>query len=343
MGNYFNFYELLIEDIIMKVSIDKELLTRFARGECTRAEQEQVKAFLEQPEWKQALEELLNDDFETFSHTPYTETDNTAWNQHFRENYAGRNVVRPVWDLRWISYAAACILIIGGCYWFFNMYQNSGSAVQQQLAMLSKTNPKGQRSIITLPDSTVVYLGAASSLRYPEQFGSGNREVLLEGEAWFEVANDQQHPFTIQTGMIQTKVLGTTFKIDAFKDVTVSVATGKVQVAKRDSALAILTPGRQVTWNAQTGEINLVDIDAEEITAWKEGKVTFANTSLAEIAETLERWYNVDIRFKDEQIAQTKLSIILRSTVTLQHSLDIICNTLHLKYTLDGKTIMIKP
>lgn len=328
----------------INISVDRELLARFVRGECTSAEQEEVKLFLNQTEWKQALDDLLMDDFEHFEYRSYTEVENAVWNQQFKDNYASRTVSsHSGWNIAWIGYVAACFLVASFCYWYFNSYQKPETTSLKQMVMLEQINPKGQRSVVTLPDSTIVYLGAASSIRYPQQFGSGNREISLKGEAYFEVAHDKKHPFTIQTGRIQTKVLGTTFKINAFKDVIVSVASGKVQVTKNAGVpIAILTRGQQVKWETKTGKAVLTTLDAEEITEWKDGKVTFANASLIEVAEILERWHNVDIRFKDERTAQVKLSLILKATVPIQHSLDIICSTLHLKYILNGRTIMIK-
>lgn len=305
----------------MNKAIDRELLTKYMRGQCTATEEELVKAFLNQPGWKEALAEILKEDFETFEHTAYSNEENAGYNQRFRAMYTGHRPSRRLFSAggSWIGYAAACLLLIGVSCWYF--YARLQPGIRQDVAMLERINPKGQRSVITLPDSSKVYLGAASAIRYPEKFGSGNRGIMLKGEAYFEVAHDKRHPFTIQTGAIQTKVLGTTFKINAFKDVIVSVTTGKVQVAKLDSKdktskpLAILMPGQQVTWQHETGKTILAAINTDEIREWKDGKVTFANASLAEIAETLERWYNVDILLSDKKAEQIKLSMILKATV----------------------------
>lgn len=331
----------------MEESVDRELMIKYIRNACTTSEKQQVEAFLSQSEWKEALEELLKEDFETFGHSAYTETENAGWNQHFRENYANKKSYSFFRYSRWMGYAAACLILFGMCLWYFNVNQKAAVTEQQQVVMLEYANPSGQRAVITLPDSSVVHLDALSSIRYPKKFGSADREVILSGAAFFEVKPDKNHPFTVQTGAVQTKVLGTSFKIDAFKKVVVSVATGKVQVAKladtgaTGKSLAILTPGQQLSWDAGTDKAALNQVDIDEVKEWSKGKVTFANASLAEIAETLERWYNVDISFADEKMAGARLSLIVKATVPIQYSLDIICSTAHLSYKLTGNKITI--
>lgn len=331
----------------MEVSVDRELLTKYIRRECTATEKQQVEAFLFQPEWKQALEELLKADFEAFEHTAYTDSQNASWNQHFRKNYASKPSRSLLRYSQWMGYAAACLILLGLGFWYLNTNPNTAAVAPEQVLMLEYANPRGQRAVITLPDSSVVHLAALSSIRYPKKFGTANREVILSGAAFFEVKPDKKHPFTVQTGAVQTKVLGTSFKIDAFKKVIVSVATGRVQVAKLDrsgatgKALAILTPGQELSWDAVTDQakLNLVDID--EVKDWSNGKVIFANASLAEITETLERWYNVDIKFADKKLSSARLSLIVKASVPIQHSLDIICSTAHLQYKLSGNQITI--
>ncbi|TCC97819.1 FecR family protein [Pedobacter hiemivivus] len=336
-----------MKDHHMKVSIDRELLAKYIRRECTVQEKQRVEAFLFQPEWQQALEELLKEDFEAFDHVSYTESENISWNQHFRENYTHKQSGRFFRYSQWMGYAAACLILFAAGFWYFSVNQKTSVVEHQQVVMMEQVNPSGQRSVITLPDSSVVHLGALSSIRYPKKFGSKYREVILKGEAFFDVKPDKRHPFTVLTGVVQTKVLGTSFKINAFKQVMVSVATGKVQVAKlnsegtTDKPLAILTPGQQVSWNADTNETKLDLVDIDEIREWTKGKVTFANASLAEIVETLERWYNVEISFADEKMARTRLSLIVKAAVPIQHSLDIICSTAHLKYKVAGNKITI--
>ncbi|EHQ26363.1 LOW QUALITY PROTEIN: hypothetical protein Mucpa_2229 [Mucilaginibacter paludis DSM 18603] len=333
----------------MKESVDRELLAKYVCKECTAKEKQQVELFLFQPEWKQALEDLLKEDFETFEHEAYPESEIAAWNQRFRKNYTEAQSPVSLFRYRsWMGYAAACFLIlIASGVWYRNTSQKSAVAQQQQMALVVHANPCGQRSVLTLPDGSIVHLGALSSISYPKVVGSINRAVTLTGEAFFEVTHDKLHPFTVQAGSVQTKVLGTSFKIEAFKQVVVSVATGRVQVSKLNNAgnaerlLAVLTPGRMINYSTATGKADIGTTDIDELRDWTQGKVTFANASLREITETLERWYNVDISFSNPQLENIRLSLIVKATVPIQHPLDIICSTAHLKYKLKDHQITI--
>jgi transmembrane sensor len=331
----------------MEESIDRELLVKFMQGKCNAEETKLVKKFLLQPKWQQALDEVLEEDFKNFDVDLPSDGLSTDWNRRFQEQYV-TTPVRPLWRHPWLGYAAACIVMFSIGLYFFNTNKSTGEK-QVVATMLETLNPRGQRSKILLPDSSVVYLGAESRIRYPEKFGAANREISLVGEAFFEITKDRMHPFIIHTGEVQTKVLGTSFKVDAFagKNMSVSVATGKVQVSRKlagtDSlqSLAVLVPGQEVKWNVQTQTSAVSMVDVERVRDWKDGTMTFVAASVGDIAENLERWYNVKINFEDSKIANYHVSLIVKGTDPLSHTLDIICNTTHLHYKIKGRTVKI--
>lgn len=331
----------------MEKSIDRDLLARYMQGKCTAEEIRLVKEFLLQPQWQQALDELLEEDFKNFEADIPEEGLSTEWNKRFHEKYIDPPA-RPLWRSPWLGYAAACVLMFSIGLYFFNAGKVPGKK-EDTIVMLEKINPKGQRSKLLLPDSSVVYLGSESRLRFPEKFGTGNREVSLAGEAFFEITKDRAHPFIIHTGPVQTKVLGTSFKISAFegKRLTVSVATGKVSVARKIAgnsalqSLAVLTPGQEVNWNPRTQLTNVNPVDVAGVRDWKDGTMTFVAASLGDIAEDLERWYNVKINFGDMRIRDYHVSLIIKGADPLNHALEIICNTTHLNYKIKGDIIII--
>lgn len=330
----------------MKEMIDRDLLIRYMRKECNAAESVQVKNFLLQPEWQQALEELLEEDFNKFYPEQPAEGLSTTWNQRFQQTRFPTKE-RSLWRTSWIGYAAACLIMIG-----IGLYQFKAerlSKTSPAIAMLEKINTRGQRSKITLPDNSIIYLGAESKVRFPEKFGTGNREISLSGEAFFEVAKDSKHPFIVYTGAVQTEVLGTSFKIDAFtgKHITVAVATGKVRVARKIAgsntlnALAILQSGKEMNWNPANQKATVGEADPESLTAWKDGTMTFVAAPLSSIAEQLERHYNVKIRFDQQSSQNYHISLIVKGTDPINHALEIICNTTHLQFSNSGDNYII--
>lgn len=331
----------------MKEPIDRELLVAYIQDRCTAEESVLVKKFLLQPEWQQALDDLLEEDFRHFAPGTPPEGLSETWNKHFHD----KNMAAPVrllWRKSWLGYAAACLILFSVGFYFLRERENLVKE-QAATALLEKSNPRGQRSIITLPDSSVVYLGAESRIRFPEQFGTGNREVYLTGAAFFEVTKDKKHPFVIHTGNIQTKVLGTSFKVDAYagKRVTISVATGKVRVdqisgnGKAIRSLAVITPGQEVQWNPKSGKAVIGEADIEGLRGWKEGNLSFVSAPLTSVAEQLERSYNVHIAFKDNSISNYHVSLLIKGTDPVTHALEIICNTTHLRFKTNGDHYII--
>jgi transmembrane sensor len=173
-------------------------------------------------------------------------------------------------------------------------------------AFIVKTNPGGQKSKINLVDGSFIQLNANSTLRFPEKFDDNIREVYLEGEAFFTVQRDSLRPFIVYAGNSETKVLGTSFNIQAnAQKVEVTVATGKVQVKAykiteslvANEALTIV--GSQVIRHAAALENSL---------AWKDNILIFSDITLQEASLMLENWYGVYIIFENEEIKKCTLS-----------------------------------
>ncbi|NQX42446.1 FecR protein [Pedobacter steynii] len=330
----------------MKKEIDKELLIRYINDRCTAEDLLQVQQFLQDPTWQQALEELLEADFSAMEKVSSDENVLEEWNQEFRDRYFKKPAVK-LWSSQWMAYAAACVLVLGIAGYFFNK-SGAGATHVASIAMIEKVNPRGVRSRITLPDSSMVYLGAGSSIRFPEQFAGNERTLMLSGEAFFEITKDSKRPFVIHTGKIQTRVLGTSFKITAFKGeaLSVEVATGKVQVSRLEntkvkSELAVLTPGEGISWDDRTGSAVTTAPDISSVKGWARGEISFKNRSLAQIGAELGNWYGVEISFEKSASVRKRFSLSIDGTAALTDALDIICNTAQLKYRFNGSQKVI--
>ena len=180
--------------------------------------------------------------------------------------------------------------------------------------------PNGQKSIVTLADGTRIFLNGGSSVSYPEVFLAAKREVKLSGEAFFEVAGNPKQPFIVTAGNVTTKVLGTSFNIQAFpdKEISVTVATGRVRVeigshepGPDDSTEAdrlILMPNDQAIYNPDHGVLTVAEVNIEKYLAWKDNTLLFEDASIEEVAKTLERWYNVTIVFDNDRIKTCRIN-----------------------------------
>lgn len=236
-------------------------------------------------------------------------------------------------------------------------YQGTLAPEQQHTESIvyrTASNPAGQTSQITLADGSIVWLSAASTLRYPEKFGDGFREVNLIGEAFFEVAENPKKPFTVNSEHIQTRVLGTSFNMRVFEDeedIQVTVATGKVSVRQKavvaDSLvepvdpIVVLAPDQQFVFNKKTQTGVTQAVRAALYTSWKDGKSIFENHSFEDIAHRLEQWYGVQIHFSDASLKRIRFKVAFDNN-SLQHALRMLQVIEDFEFKMEDHHVWIK-
>ncbi len=160
------------------------------------------------------------------------------------------------------------------------------------------TTTRGEQTKVRLPDGTLVFLNAQSSLRYPANFAQSlKREVSLSGEGYFEVAKDKAHPFIVKTDKQDVEVLGTHFNISAYTDeshINTTLLEGSVRVSSTKNNV-VLAPGHQASLDEQNIRVKAVNVD--EVVSWKNGMFAFSDLSLEEIMKKIARWYNVEVSY----------------------------------------------
>jgi transmembrane sensor len=203
----------------------------------------------------------------------------------------------------------------------------------------------GTRSAIILADSSLVWLNAGSSLKYPDRFNTETRQVFLEGEAYFEVRSDPSHPFIVNTPEIKVTATGTKFNIfdyDSESLAEVTLVTGKVNVKGNeisDSQLNLdLKHGQHFEYNRQTGEKNIIEEDTYKYIAWKDGKLIFRNDPLGEVLDKISLLFNVDIELQGESLK----TFSYRATFE-EETLDEILKLLKLSSPIDYRELKRDP
>lgn len=168
---------------------------------------------------------------------------------------------------------------------------------------VERSVPQGQKLKIKLGDGSEVHLNSESSIRFPEKFSADQREVFLEGEAFFDVKPDPKRPFIVHTKSLQTRVLGTSFtvqEIEGSPEGMVAVLTGKVQVSVQDAATGFevrkvdLEPMDAASFDFKNKSLLKKRIDYDEAFAWKDNVISFKNATFKEVTERLESWYGVE-------------------------------------------------
>ena len=250
-------------------------------------------------------------------------------------------IVRPMRRSLFLRVAAAAAFILAsGLY----LYRLAGPAVPVTYELT--ITGSGERRILELADGTKIWLSPASRLEYPREFQGNTREVTLEGEAFFEVAPDKEHPFIIHSGPVNTKVLGTSFNIEAYKaqpGIAVTVLSGQVEVAAgRESGKVSLLPRQRAVYSLEQRVLEKEDYpDAGKLLTEREGIFRFQGTPLAFILEELQRQYGVRIRTEGDISNCTFYgSLDTRDAVT--DFLEKICLALNAGWEKDGEVFVIK-
>jgi ferric-dicitrate binding protein FerR (iron transport regulator) len=204
--------------------------------------------------------------------------------------------------------------------------------------------PKGQKSMIVLPDGSSVWLNSGSELKYKSSFNSQIRDVELDGEAFFEVKKDQSRMFRVNTGAVSIEVYGTAFNVKNYseeKKLEVTVETGNVGVIENGNKLAELTKGKQVSINKETGVALFNTADVEIVSAWKNNELVFDGTPFEEVIRYLERWYGVNITIEEKMKKKHNFTFKVK-TESFRELLELLKEITPLQYKIDGKNVTIR-
>ena len=204
--------------------------------------------------------------------------------------------------------------------------------------------PRGGEYKLVLPDGTIVWLNAESSLRFPTSFTDNERKVYAKGELYFDVKHDEVKPFIVDVERGYTiRVLGTEFNLRAYdgSPVTTTLVEGCVQVwGASDSVL--LSPGQQAIGVPGTRDIEVLDVDVAPYVAWHEGKFHFVHTPLRDIMEELARWYDVEVVFENPVVREECFTIEMQRFDDFNKVLRLIERTGMVTVSVEGHTVTVK-
>ena len=281
------------------------LLAKYFNGETTAEENEQVQQWIASGDENRAEFELLQKLWNTSGQQEDIVFDTTkAWQA---VNAKINEIRTPVKTIRMFSRrtaiaAAASIVLLLGLWWLIGR--------SNTINVYADVDVKE----VHLKDGSTVYLRKGASLSYFRDYGEKDREVLLNGEAFFDVERDTTKPFRVVAGNADVQVLGTSFNVDE-NDNTVElvVRTGLVKFGwSGNSGKSILVAaGERALFNA--GALSKSRNTDENFNAWRSKKLVFNNTPLAQVAATLSDYYKVKITLRNQDAAQ-----LSAATVTAQ-------------------------
>lgn len=204
--------------------------------------------------------------------------------------------------------------------------------------------PYGTTCSIKLSDGTQIRLNSGSLLRFPTEFKGETREVTLIGEAYFDVVQDMQKPFIVKTPKFSVKVLGTSFNISCYNDeksAKISLERGSVKVFNLNGVeYATLQPDQQMSLD-QEGRVSILTVNTPMVTAWKEGVFIFDNESIEEIVKKLEKFYNINVVIKDEEIKSLRYFAYFKRYQNPTDVFDILRMTKEIDYSVENNVLKI--
>jgi ferric-dicitrate binding protein FerR (iron transport regulator) len=249
--------------------------------------------------------------------------------------------------------AAACLVFGLLSFFYWKSYRGDDSKTYQIVAA------GGNISKIVLPDGTKVWLNAGSEIFYKTNYGDGNREVRLAGEAFFDVVKDAGHPFVVNTATMRIKVLGTAFNVRSYANDDVSETSlirGRIELTTTSGPgqRIILKPSEKLTIvnskgasshksNAVITLSTLHTTKADSLPSeaqWLENKLVFDNEYFDEVAKKMERWYGVSIAFKNEELKEKRFSAKFVAE-PLNTALEALKITSNFNFLIDNKKVII--
>lgn len=204
--------------------------------------------------------------------------------------------------------------------------------------------PRGGEYQVVLADGTRVWLNAESTFKYPIQFRGKERVVYLEGEAYFEVTKDKEHPFRVMASRdVSVKVLGTSFNVRAYgenKEVETVLEEGSVEMAAGDNNV-LLVPGQKGCYNFANGQLEVENVETGNFTAWRKGEFVFNDEKVVDIMEDLIRWYNIEVFYADEPVKQ----LLFNCKIKKYETIDVLLHSMELaggiRFEVKGHTVVV--
>ena len=239
---------------------------------------------------------------------------------------------------------AAAVLVGAALVFVFTHTRTLPEQVQGGSFIVQTDN--SDRSFTQLPDGSRIWLNKGTKIEYNQQFGIGNRNVLLNGEAYFEVAKNKKLAFVVKTKSIDVTALGTSFNVNAYDDgneVTTTLYTGKVNVQSTLTGYkTILNPFEVAVFSKTKDKITTYVFTGPDKPVWMEPEFRFDMLPLIDITKQLEHNYNVVFVYRNQKIKHLKFSGTFDRDEKLDEILRVIKINTNIDYAIKNDSVIIK-
>lgn len=289
-----------------------DFLMDYFHGEANEEQKQLAIEWLKSPENNKVFQQLRKIDSMTADLNLLHQFDLQEGKQQVLRKYRNRKAITvSVWMQR-IAAILFIPVLLGGIWYY--LQQNE---LRKELNVLMVTQEvvtqPGTKTHLFLPDSTEVWLNAASSLKFPSAFVGNERRIALQGEAIFKVFKNKKKPFIVGTTNMDIEAVGTEFNVSAYPgDLKFSTTLAEGQVKITDKAditkVIYIDPGVQVSYNTENKTYKSENVHVDDVIAWREGVLIFNETPFYEVAAKLGRWFNADIQINDQSIANHRFT-----------------------------------
>ena len=342
-----------------------ELFDRYLQRRCTPEEVAELIALLEQADAAEALtgpmlrvwEELKAskvvypvDWDRMYARISQVEDDLSVLRRRRADRLTGGLWVRRV------AVAASVVVVVAGVV-LWGMRRDEG--VRQTAVVEAGQAPKAvgseqsggrvaaaadKKQVVHLPDGSMVLLNKNSRLDYPRVFGDTSREVVLSGEAYFNITHLAGRPFVVHTGKLSTRVLGTTFNIRAYpedKAISITVTSGKVQVMNERASVGMLVADEQIRYDVASETVVQQKVDVRPLVAWRPSEVSFDDITMDEAARRIGGSFGVTVHFVNPALKDCRVTASFYREDQLQEILTVLCAVNQMSYTIRDKDVAI--
>lgn len=346
------------------------LLAKKKSGEATSEEIAELEALMKQDKYFGFSSGIINKIWELPLTTlqEHKEDKTNIWNK-IEERLPTTHTPIVISSFKKLMIAATILALLAcGTLYYFHLNKdnkNNQSALNANINQVS--TQKGSRTKIILPDGTKVWLNACSKLTYKNDFNSApDREVTLSGEAFFEVVHNAARPFIIRAKGVVIRDIGTAFDIKAYPDektVEATLISGAIEItSEQDPEINVLLKpnermiipvdiqdtkiSKEIPDSSNAGTLySIAKVQKDQYglisqTSWVQNKLVFDDETFEDLAPKMERWYNIQIHFKDDQIQQIRFSGIIEKE-SIDQALKAMQLSYPFKYTINGNDVLI--
>ena len=320
-----------------------------AEKECSIQELTELKKWLSDPKNQTEVESWLAQnwaisaevDSNTLIETVFTQIQEYQKEHHMKSRFSVSGILKVYQKIA--AFLLIPVIGLGILYWV-SQADHSADQYTETIA------PRGQKSQIVLADGTKVWLNSDTKIRYPGNFNKNQRDIYLDGEAFFEVSKNERQPFVVHTSGVNVKVLGTKFNVKAYSDenqIETSLFEGRVNLLMTNPSDKTIEkevkPGQSFAYSKTDRQLVLNRFPQDEINGWKKNQLIFKDDTFSNLVRKIERWYNVKVMYDEKQFDDRRLTVELYEGERLDRLMEIISLALSVNYKYEKGEVVLTP